>query len=111
MTISEAIEISHKTAVSKGWWEKERSIPEVLALIHSEVSEALEEYRQERPLNGTYCKSITPLKPEGFTYELADILIRVFDLAGGLRLPLEEALERKMKYNKTRPHRHGGKRA
>ncbi len=40
----------HENAVAHGWWENERSFAEVAALFHSEVSEALEEYRAKRPL-------------------------------------------------------------
>ena len=45
MQINELINNSYETAKSKGWWDdKNRNIPELLALIHSEVSEALEAY-------------------------------------------------------------------
>ena len=65
----------HKNAVEHGWWESERELYEILALIHSEWSEALEEYRAERPLvwyadNG---------KPEGIAVELIDGCIRILD--------------------------------
>lgn len=45
MTINEFAAEVHKNAVEHGWWEGERTFPEIVALIHSEVSEALEEYR------------------------------------------------------------------
>ena len=46
MDIKTLIEESHSTAKEKGWWEfPKREIPELLALIHSEVSEAIEAYR------------------------------------------------------------------
>ena len=44
MTINEFAAEVHKNAVDHGWWEGERTFPEIVALIHSEVSEALEEY-------------------------------------------------------------------
>ena len=107
MTIEELIEESHQTAVEHGWWEEERNIGECLALMHSEISEALEEWRSGHPLSESYYPA--GKKPEGFTVELADLLIRVFDLCGRHNLPIVEALQEKMAYNKTRPYRHGGK--
>lgn len=52
MTINEFAAEVHKNAVEHGWWEGERTFPEIVALIHSEVSEALEvkhEYNKSRP--------------------------------------------------------------
>ena len=45
MTVNEFAKEVHENAVAHGWWETARSFPEVAALIHSEVSEALEEWR------------------------------------------------------------------
>jgi len=107
MDINTLIEKSHDIALSKGWWDKERKIPELIALIHSELSEALEEYRINENLEMKYIKK----KPEGFVVELADVLIRIFDLAGKYELDLQTALEKKLKYNETREYRHGNKKA
>lgn len=86
----------HLTAMANGWWEEPRTIPETLALIHSEVSEALEAYRN--------------YDDEEFAIELADIVIRVMDLAEHEGIDLEKALIRKNEINKTRGYKHGGKR-
>ena len=94
----------HKWAKGKGWWDKERSIPELLCLIHSEISEALEEYRNSKM--NVYFKD---KKPEGFPIELADTVIRILDLAEFLEIDIMEMIKIKMKYNETRLHRHGGK--
>ena len=107
MDINTLIEKSHNIAITKGWWDKERKIPELIALIHSELSEALEEYRVNENLDMRYEKK----KPEGFVVELADALIRIFDLSGKYGLDLNEALESKLKYNETREYRHGNKKA
>ena len=93
-----------------------------IALIHSELSEALEEMRagnEVRP--GTpapmicysgggyvateptkYCK-----KPEGVAIELVDAVIRIADLCGHMGIDLESAIALKMKYNEGRPFKHG----
>ena len=107
MDINKLIEKSHNIAISKGWWDKEREIPELIALIHSELSEALEEYRVSENLDIRYEKN----KPEGFVVELADVLIRIFDLSGKYKIDLNKALETKLKYNETREYRHGNKKA
>ena len=107
MDINKLIEKSHDIAITKGWWDQEREIPELIALIHSELSEALEEYRVSENLDIRYEKN----KPEGFVVELADVLIRIFDLSGKYKIDLKKALETKLKYNETREYRHGNKKA
>lgn len=94
-------------AESKGWWDDERTVPELMALMHSEISEALEEYRNGHEVTEIYLEDG---KPEGVPIELADVLIRIFDMCGRHGIPIAEAVRIKMKYNQGRPHRHGGKR-
>ena len=101
-----------KTAKEKGWWDQHRSIAEILCLWHSEISEALEETRDPNQLLGDIIWSEdTPLKPEGFLVEVADILIRIFDFVGYYHLEgtLARAIIEKTIYNTTRPYRHGGR--
>jgi NTP pyrophosphatase (non-canonical NTP hydrolase) len=76
----------------------------LLALITTEVAEAIEEAR-----GGRFRERSEDGKPEGLPAELADVVIRCFDLAGGLGIDLAGAIERKAAYNATRPTRHGGK--
>ena len=107
MEIKKLIIESHKIGKSKGWWDEDRGIPELIALMHSELSEALEEYRDGKSLNIRFDGD----KPLGFTVELADVLIRIFDMAGKYDLDLDYALKEKIKYNSTRKYRHGNKKA
>lgn len=77
-----------------------------LALVHSEISEALEELREGRlEIRFEGEKN----KPEGMVVELADAYIRIVHLCGMLGLDLPAAIEAKRAYNEGRPIRHGGK--
>jgi len=105
-TITELVEAAHQNAINKGWYEEPRTCGELIALMHSELSEALEEYRHGRGYTETYYENE---KPCGIPSELADAVIRIFDTCGYLGIDLEEAINEKMAYNATRPVRHGGK--
>lgn len=97
----------YEIAQSKGWGDgPTRSLPELLILIHCELSEAVEAYRDGYP---AYYEAENG-KPEGYLTELADVLIRTFDTLARLGCTdVEALLTKKMDYNKTRPYRHGGK--
>lgn len=111
-TISKLMEEAHQTAIEKGWWGEDgkdnRNFPEQIALMHSELSEVLEEYRKGKSIDDIYYNIDSP-KPEGIPIEFADLFIRVFDTCARYNIDLEKALEIKLAYNKTRPHKHGGK--
>ena len=112
MQISELVKEAHDNAQEHGWWEgNSHNVPEKLCLVHSEISEALEELRSfdgtNGPLNTIWFDDVG--KPMGFAIELADAVIRIADLCGHLGIDLERAISVKHEYNKTRPHRHGGK--
>jgi NTP pyrophosphatase (non-canonical NTP hydrolase) len=100
---------AYNNAKEKGWHEEKRSPGEFLCLMHSELSEALEEIRGGRDVNDLYFNPEKPLKPEGVPAELADCIIRIFDFCGAHQINLAEALLLKMTYNSTRDWRHGGK--
>lgn len=101
-------------SVERGFWEASQNLPEKLALIHSELSEALEEYRASQADLDLTKTTVIDGKPEGFAVELADALIRICCLVGRLKTfgPLDfgGVVDGKLAYNDTRPRMHGGKR-
>lgn len=129
----------HANAVAHGWWGEPRSFGEVVALCHSELSEALEEYRNGRPLfyypcnDGSVCceeegdpftkcgsRVFNPeepetyckaksSKPEGIAVEMIDCIIRILDWCGKEGVDVDAILAAKHEYNITRPFRHGNK--
>lgn len=114
MTLNEMRDRAYEIAKSKGWYEHGvESIPTLLCLIHSEVSEALEVWRKlEVGKAADVARSLLDVnsKPIGFDSELADVVIRIGDLCGAYGIDLEKAVREKMAYNEKRPYRHGGKR-
>jgi hypothetical protein len=124
MNLVELVKAAHKNSVDHGFWDAsdplQTSLPTKTSLIHSEISEALEEFRHTDEKRGGKLGDILFLgvdgkrgdgdfvylgcglcrtnaapehlhKPEGFIVELADVAIRLFDLTGFLKL--EEKIE------------------
>ncbi len=141
--INNLAEEIYKNNLSKGFHEGEKNTGEMLALIHSEVSEALEADRKDR-----YASKIIPgaaklfgfsdtievmkaLADENYGYtfnsrksfydvfiyavkdtfedELADVVIRVFDLAASKNIDIESHILAKMRFNEMREFKHGKK--
>ena len=95
-TVRKLIQESHNIAKEKGWWVAERNDAELIALMHSELSEALEAMRNHG-------------KKEDIAEELADCCIRIFDFCGAREIDLQKAIKAKIKKNRLRPYRHGNK--
>jgi len=109
----------HALAILKGWWENPPSFLEVVALCHSELSEAVEEYRNHKPtayfveVNGFEVSDLNDWhgeKLEGIATELADCIIRILDYCAYAGIDIDKIIRLKHEYNKTRPYRHGNKR-
>lgn len=96
-------DVVHTTAREKGWWDTPRSDAECIALMHSELSEALEALRAGDPPDD----KVTDMP--GSIVELADTVIRILDYCGHRGINLSDAIYKKVAYNKNRPHKHGGK--
>jgi len=105
-TIPELIEDAHSNAIIKGWWHENRSLGDIIALMHSELSEMLEEGRKGKSDTEIYYEG---KKPCGIPVELADLVIRVFDYCGAKDINLEKTILEKIEFNKTRPYKHGKK--
>jgi NTP pyrophosphatase (non-canonical NTP hydrolase) len=92
--------LCHKLAKTSGWWDNTDPTDKVLiasklCLIHSEISEALEGVRKDTKDSHL---------PHRLTVEveLADAMIRIFDLAGAMDLDLSGAILEKLAYNQER---------
>jgi len=100
-------DVCHGLARQSGWWTDlntgepthgwppKRNVGELLCLVHSEISEAMEGHRKGLP------DDKLPHRPM-LEVELADAVIRIFDMAGGLHLDLPGAIAEKLAYNASR---------
>ncbi len=132
MNINELAKEVHQNAVKHGWWDENRTFGDIIALCHSELSEALEEHRKGHESKEIYYHCIyhdtrlkcpdkfdgcqygknigcNERKAEGIPIELADCIIRILDYCGHEGIDIEHAIQIKHEYNKNRPYRHGGK--
>lgn len=97
-----AMDLAHETAVNAGWYrdpktgqEITRNVGEVIALMHSELSEALEAHRKD------LADDKLPDRM-GIEVEFADCVIRIMDTCRALKLDLAGAVVAKNRYNRMR---------
>ncbi len=112
MVLDDIANEAYQTAKDRGWFDLSKgpvaSFGESIAMIHSELSEALEEYRKGYSPGEEWL--VDGNKPMGVPSELADVLIRTLNLARSENVMIGRAVVQKMLYNITRSTRHGGKR-
>lgn len=110
VSIKQLTDLIHEINVKAGWWtdiktgesleskqgeQPKRNVPEMLCLVHSEVSEAMEGFRKN------LMDDKLPHRPM-LEVELADAVIRILDMCGGLGLDLQGAIFEKLSYNMQR---------
>jgi NTP pyrophosphatase (non-canonical NTP hydrolase) len=86
----------------KGFWDKERNVGELLMLVTSELGEAMEAHRK-----GNFTNPKGTFQKDTFEDEIADAIIRLLDMAGGLNIDIDFHVFAKLEYNKSRPKLHG----
>lgn len=91
----------YTNAVNHGFWQGDRNDGETMALIHAEISEALEALRDDNPTSNKI------MDFSSVEEELADAVIRIMDYCFGKDLDIAGAIEAKMEYNKHRDFMHG----
>ena len=113
--LTAAAEQVHQDNKQKGFWDKEREIGTLLMLVTSELAEALEADRK-----GRYAGKIASVDKEEeefpqwfeqnvkdtFEDEMADTVIRILDICGAMDIDLEWHINQKLKYNRSREHKH-----
>jgi len=131
MKIKEISQEIHQNNINKGFWEdnENKNVGEVLMLCVSELSEALEAHRKGKfsdlealkrsvdssgPIPENLLMTMTSMHFEVFVKdtfedEIADTVIRLFDLCEGFGIDIETHIRLKTNYNKTRPFKHGKK--
>lgn len=125
-TLNESAEIIYQNNKAKGFWDNERNVGELLMLVTSELGEAMEASRKDKyadwegfefELTDDDFHTKEQARREAFRIfikdsfedEIADAVIRLLDLAHGLKIDLARHIQEKVAYNTHRPMLHGKK--
>lgn len=118
-TFRDLQDLMNEIAVTKGWHNPTKTFGEQVVMMHSELSEVIEAFREpnsnvaevytfEKTIHQMMVANYT-VKPEGVPIEFADLVIRMLDTCSHYNIDLIDAIILKALYNTTRPHRHGDK--
>lgn len=122
--INELRDIIYLNAKSKGFWDNPRNVAEALMLVVTELSEAVEVHRRnghvhllsdevkdqlDEMSDGEFAEHFTLVAKDQFGDEMADAIIRILDLCGGLDIDIDWHIKSKIRYNLTRDRLHGKK--
>ncbi len=117
-------DVIYLNAKKKGFWDNERNIAEALMLVVTELAEAVEVHRREGYVHtlspeikeqfndmndAEFAEHFTLLVKDQFADEMADSIIRILDLCGGLNIDIDWHIHAKIRYNATRERLHGKK--
>ncbi len=123
-TLNELRDKIYLNAKDKGFWDQERNIGEALMLVVTELSEGLETHRatgkielvddkikeaMNQMADDEFKEHFALIVKDKFQDEMADSIIRILDLCGGLGIDIEWHIAAKMRYNATRSKLHGKK--
>ena len=115
-------DVIHLTARRKGFWDNDRNLGEMLMLVVTELSEAMETHRKDGsiiPISNDIKEAMAEMSDEEFkehfvlvvkdTFadEMADALIRIMDICGGMNIDIDWHVRNKIRYNTTRERLHG----
>ena len=111
--LNELAEEIYQNNKEKGFWDNERNVGEMLMLVTSELGEAMEAHRKGRFANleayEEFSENFEDAIKDTFEDEIADSVIRLLDMCGGLGIDIDTHVRLKLEYNKTRERLHGKK--
>lgn len=108
MHVKELCRTAYTESKRNGWYDEERNLGEMIALLHSELSEMLEALRKLDLETGEIKPSEKIPEFTKLEEEAADLAIRLGDFSEHTGLRLEDAISAKLAFNRTRGYKHGG---